>query len=139
MRTTADNNKYRSVIDKIVSDTHIAIDTPAVVEILKDLYPKKHKLKDKYHDITPRQFVTSYKHLALQGFIKIFSGIPQGNASGTYRDITNIIKPMVTHVEHPNNNHIYAETIFELCNISNTHKIPTSIKILKYKFPIWTT
>ena len=44
----ADTDNYRSAIDRVMSDTPIAINTPDVVEILKDLYPDKHILHDRY-------------------------------------------------------------------------------------------
>lgn len=111
-----------------MSDTPIAINTPDVVEILKDLYPDKHILHDRYNDITPKNFITSYKPLTLEGFIKLFAGIPHGKAAGPLGDITDIIKSMAIHVEHPNNKHIYANTIFHLFIMINTDQIPNSIK-----------
>ena len=124
----ADKDNYRSTIDRVVSDTSIAINTPEVVEILKDLYPEKHTLHDIYNDITPRNFVTAYKPLALERFIKLFAEIPQGKAVGPLGDITYIIKSMALYIEHPNKKHIYADTIFKLFIKLNTDQIPNSIK-----------
>ena len=51
----ADNDNYRSAIDRIVSDTPIAINTPEVVNILKQLYPKKHTLHEEHKDTQPKK------------------------------------------------------------------------------------
>ena len=74
----ADNDNFRSAIDRITADTPIALNTPEVVEILKDLYPRKHKLKTGYHHTIPRRFRSKHQPLNLKSFIKIFSRTTKG-------------------------------------------------------------
>ena len=126
----ADNDNYRSAIDRIVSDTPIAINTPEVVEILKELYPSRHKLQEEYKDTTIKKFTTAYKPLNLHAFTKLFSTLTQAKAAGPFGDITDTLKALVTHTEYPQNKQIYAKTVFDFFTLINTNKMPASIKKL---------
>jgi len=124
----ADNDNYRSAIDRIVSDTPIAINTPDVVNILKQLYPSKHTLHEEHKDTQPKKFATAYKPLNIHTFKKIFSTIPQGKAAGPFGDITDTLKALVTHTEYPQNKQIYAQTVFDFFTLINANKMPASMK-----------
>ena len=126
----ADNDNFRSAIDRITADTPIALNTPEVVGILKDLYPKKHKIKTGYHHTTTRRFRSKHQPLNLKSFIKIFSRTTKGKAAGPYGDITDVISSMVTHTEYPNNNNIYARTVFQFYKLIVSNKVPSTIKKL---------
>ena len=125
-----DNDNYRSAIDRIVSDTPIAINTPDVADILKQLYPKQHTLHEEYKEKKRKKFLTAYKPLTIQAFTKLFSTLTQGKAAGPFGDITDTIKTLVTHTEHPQNKQIYAQTVYDFFNLINTNKMPSSIKKL---------
>ena len=68
--------------------------------------------------------------MTLKSFIKIFSRLPKGKAAGPLGDITDVIKYMVTHMEYPNNKHIYADTVFTFFNLIQNNDIPPQIKKL---------
>ena len=73
----ADNDNYRSAIERLTTETPIALNTPETVEILKSLYPPKHIIIDNYLDTSPKKFKSKHKPLTLKSFIKIFSRLPK--------------------------------------------------------------
>ena len=123
VQLAADNNNYRSAIDRISTDTPISINTPDVVDILKCLYPTRHTLTSPYNDTIPRTFHTNICPIDYQIFIKTFSRIPKGKAAGHFGNITDVIRSMVTYVEHLNNKHTYANPIFKFFNLVTYTKI----------------
>ena len=58
-QTAADNDQFKSAIQRITNNTPVALNTPETIEILQNLYPSKHEIG--YLDKIKQQFLVTVK------------------------------------------------------------------------------
>ena len=124
----ADQDQYKSAIDRICSSSPIAINTPEVVQALEKLYPKKHTLPSTYNSPKRKCFKNSKPNDDIDTFINLMAQTKKGKAAGPFADVADIIREMVLHKERKKN--IYAESIFYLYKRISQNDMPSEIRRL---------
>ena len=135
----ANLDNYKSALDRLSNSTPIALNNTQNVEILKKLYPTKHKIKNHKLEYLPNNTTTQEQSITFEDFIKNMTRIPKGKAAGPMADISDIIRALVTHKDHFNNTNPYAKTIYDFFNLILNAKIPKKYKeIFHLQLCFWT-